>query len=51
VLKKFGNMSSPTALFVLTRQIYQLERPRPESKGVLLSLGPGFAAEGVVLEW
>lgn len=51
VLKKFGNMSSPTVLFVLARQIYQLERPRPESKGVLLSLGPGFAAEGVVLQW
>ncbi len=51
VLKKFGNMSSPTVLFVLARQMYQLERPQPGSKGVLLALGPGFAAEGVVLEW
>ncbi|WP_347708904.1 3-oxoacyl-[acyl-carrier-protein] synthase III C-terminal domain-containing protein [Meiothermus sp. CFH 77666] len=51
VLKKFGNMSSPTVLFVLARQMYQLERPLPGSKGVLLALGPGFAAEGVVLEW
>lgn len=51
VLKKFGNMSSPTALFVLARQMYQLERPAPGSKGVLLALGPGFAAEGVVLQW
>lgn len=51
VLKKFGNMSSPTVLFVLERQMYQLERPAPGSKGVLLALGPGFAAEGVVLQW
>ncbi|GIW35415.1 type III polyketide synthase [Meiothermus sp.] len=51
VLKKFGNMSSPTVLFVLARQMYQLERPAPGSKGVLLALGPGFAAEGVVLQW
>ncbi len=51
VLRKFGNMSSPTVLFVLARQMYQLERPTPGSKGVLLALGPGFAAEGVVLQW
>jgi len=51
VLKKFGNMSSPTVLFVLQRQMYQLERPKPGSRGVLLALGPGFAAEGVVLQW
>ena len=51
VLKKYGNMSSPTVLFVLARQMYQLERPPTGSKGVLLALGPGFAAEGVVLEW
>ncbi len=51
VLRKFGNMSSPTVLFVLARQMYQLEKPRPGSKGVLLALGPGFAAEGVVLQW
>lgn len=51
VLKKFGNMSSPTVLFVLARQMYQLEKPPPGSAGVLLALGPGFAAEGVVLRW
>ncbi|GIW23928.1 type III polyketide synthase [Meiothermus sp.] len=50
VLKKFGNMSSPTVLFVLARQMYQ-QQPLPGSKGVLLALGPGFAAEGVVLQW
>lgn len=51
VLQKFGNMSSPTVLFVLERQMYQLKRPQPSSKGVLLALGPGFTAEGVVLQW
>jgi alkylresorcinol/alkylpyrone synthase len=51
VLRKFGNMSSPTVLFVLARQMYQLEKPAPGSTGVLLALGPGFAAEGVVLQW
>lgn len=51
VLRQFGNMSSPTVLFVLARQMYQLERPQPGSTGVLLALGPGFAAEGAVLLW
>ncbi|MCS7069543.1 MAG: 3-oxoacyl-[acyl-carrier-protein] synthase III C-terminal domain-containing protein [Meiothermus sp.] len=51
VLKNFGNMSSPTVLFVLARQMYQLERPPSGSLGLLLALGPGFAAEGVVLRW
>jgi len=51
VLRKFGNMSSPTVLFVLARQMYQLEKPPPGSAGVLLALGPGFAAEGVVMRW
>jgi len=36
VLKRFGNMSSPTVLFVLARQMYQLERPPVGSKGALL---------------
>jgi alkylresorcinol/alkylpyrone synthase len=30
--------------------MYQ-QQPLPGSKGVLLALGPGFAAEGVVLQW
>ncbi len=49
VLRHFGNMSSPTVLFVLARQMY-LPTP-PEGLGLLLALGPGFAAEGVVLRW
>lgn len=48
VLRRFGNMSSPTVLFVLEDLIGKVE---PGSTGILLALGPGFAAEGVVMEW
>ncbi|RDI96671.1 stilbene synthase [Meiothermus sp. QL-1] len=47
VLAAYGNMSSPTVLFVLARQMGQNRR----GPGLLLALGPGFALEGVVLEW
>lgn len=48
VLRRYGNMSSPTALFVLADLMGHIE---PGTPGVLLALGPGFAAEGVVLGW
>ncbi|RMH55827.1 MAG: stilbene synthase [Deinococcus-Thermus bacterium] len=48
VLRDFGNMSSPTVLFVLAEQMRGAALSGP---GVLLALGPGFAAEGVVLLW
>ncbi|MBF6596238.1 MAG: stilbene synthase [Thermaceae bacterium] len=51
VLKKFGNMSSPTALFVLQRLMNPLEPIPAGTPGAVLALGPGFAAEGVVLRW
>jgi alkylresorcinol/alkylpyrone synthase len=47
-LREYGNMSSPTVLFVLERLLGRVERG---ARGVLLALGPGFAAEGVVLRW
>lgn len=34
----------------LASQLYQLKRP-PPSLGLLLALGPGFSAEGVILQW
>jgi predicted naringenin-chalcone synthase len=50
VLKKFGNMSSPTVLFVLAEE--QLcHPPRPGDKGLLTSFGAGFSAHGALLEW
>jgi len=50
ILRNYGNMSSPTALFVLD-ELLQNGTARPGDLGVLLALGPGFAAEAALLEW
>ena len=50
VLREYGNMSSATILFVLER-VLRLETPAPGEWGLLISLGPGFAAEGALLRW
>jgi predicted naringenin-chalcone synthase len=50
VLRNYGNMSSPTVLFVLNEAM-QNGTARPGDLGVLLALGPGFAAEAALLEW
>jgi alkylresorcinol/alkylpyrone synthase len=49
VLREFGNMSSPTALFVAERS---LERAplKPGERALLAALGPGFASELLLLE-
>ncbi len=49
VLREHGNMSSPTVLFVLER--FLADTPASGRAGVLLGLGPGFCAEGVVFRW
>lgn len=49
VLRLYGNMSSATVLYVLERF---LERDIPVGeKGLMLSFGPGFSAQRVLLEW
>lgn len=49
VLKMYGNMSSVTVLYVLQRF---MERDiKPGEKGLMLSFGPGFSAQRVLLEW
>jgi predicted naringenin-chalcone synthase len=48
VLRRYGNMSSPTLLFVLERT---LPAARPGDVGVLVALGPGLAAETGILRW
>ncbi|UWX56466.1 type III polyketide synthase [Maribacter litopenaei] len=49
VLRLFGNMSSVTVLYVLQRF---LERELPSGEqGMVLSFGPGFSAQRVLLEW
>lgn len=49
VLKQYGNMSSATVLYVL-EQIMD-SNPQPGEKGVMLSFGPGFSAQRVLLQW
>ena len=49
VLRLYGNMSSATVLYVLERF---LERDLPEGdQGIMLSFGPGFSAQRILLEW
>jgi alkylresorcinol/alkylpyrone synthase len=50
VLRRFGNMSSATVLFVLD-EVLRSGRPRPGDWGLMIALGPGFAAEGALLRW
>jgi alkylresorcinol/alkylpyrone synthase len=50
VLRSFGNMSSATILFVLDETLRK-ESPAPGDWGVMIGLGPGFAAEGALLSW
>jgi len=49
VLRLYGNMSSATVLYVLERF---LEKEITEGEqGLILSFGPGFSAQRVLLEW
>jgi alkylresorcinol/alkylpyrone synthase len=49
VLADYGNMSSPTVLFVLERLL--AEQAPSGDPGLLMALGPGFSAESVVFRW
>jgi predicted naringenin-chalcone synthase len=49
VLRLYGNMSSATVLYVLERVLDK--KPKAGEKGVMLSFGPGFTAQRVLLEW
>ena len=49
VLKLYGNMSSATVLFVLERF---MDKNLPKGDlGLMLSFGPGFSAQRVLLEF
>jgi alkylresorcinol/alkylpyrone synthase len=50
VLRRYGNMSSATILFVLEETL-RTASPVPGEWGLLIGLGPGFAAEGALLRW
>ena len=49
VLKLYGNMSSATVLYVLER--FMDRNPAKGEMGLMLSFGPGFSAQRVLLEF
>ena len=49
VLRLYGNMSSATVLFVLERIMNK--NPKAGERGLLLSFGPGFTAQRILVEW
>ncbi|MGY3622244.1 alkylresorcinol/alkylpyrone synthase [Bradyrhizobium sp. USDA 10063] len=49
-LRRHGNMSSATVLFVLDH-VLEHERQAPGSYGILAAFGPGFSAELSLLKW
>jgi alkylresorcinol/alkylpyrone synthase len=48
-LRRYGNLSSASVLFIL-RSIFE-GAPQAGERGLMLALGPGFAAEQLLLEW
>jgi 3,5-dihydroxyphenylacetyl-CoA synthase len=50
ILRNYGNMSSPTVMFVLD-DVVRTGNPQPGDWGVMIALGPGMAAEGALLRW
>jgi alkylresorcinol/alkylpyrone synthase len=49
VLRKYGNMSSPTVLFVLEDYV-RAQAIRPDEYGLITALGPGFSAEMMLIQ-
>lgn len=49
VLRLYGNMSSATVLYVLER--FMDRNPAKGEKALMLSFGPGFSAQRILLEW
>ena len=49
VLKQYGNMSSATVLYVLER--FLDKKPKAGEKGLMLSFGPGFTAQMILIEF
>ena len=49
VMRTHGNMSSATILYVLER--FLAKQQQPGDHGLMLSFGPGFTAQRVLLKW
>src|SRR5579864_350547 len=50
VLRNYGNMSSPTVMFVLD-EVVRNGVPRRGDGGIMVALGPSMAAEVALLRW
>jgi predicted naringenin-chalcone synthase len=50
VLQDYGNMSSPTVLFVLDA-IQKRSNPQVGDYGVLMAFGPGLTMEAILVQW
>jgi alkylresorcinol/alkylpyrone synthase len=50
ILRRYGNLSSASVLFILNEWLVQKEMPSG-SYGLLMSFGPGFTAEMLLLQW
>jgi len=50
ILRRYGNLSSASVLFILQEWMARREMPS-ESYGLLMSFGPGFTAEMILLQW
>src|SRR6202521_4151186 len=50
VLRRFGNLSSASVLFILQETLARREMPSG-SYGLLMAFGPGFTAEMILLQW
>ncbi|WP_348824761.1 type III polyketide synthase [Flavobacterium aestuarii] len=49
VLRLYGNMSSATVLYVL--ELFMEKKIKKGTKGLMLSFGPGFSAQRILLEF
>lgn len=49
VLRLYGNMSSATVLYVLEK--FMKSNPAKGNIGLMLSFGPGFSAQRILLKW
>ena len=50
IFKHYGNMSSPSVMFVL-EQIIEKDRPEPGQYGLLLAFGAGFSAFAILVRF
>ncbi|WP_100406187.1 type III polyketide synthase [Bacillus solitudinis] len=49
ILQHYGNMSSPTVLYVLKQ--FMLEQQKTNNIGLVVALGPGFSLEQAIIKW